>query len=105
MWRRYYKRWSSMTIDNLGHEMIELVPDLARFVPPARTFDKVVYSPWTGSNLHSQLREVGVDTLVVTGGETYVCLLATVLSAVDWGFRVILVTDALCSPPTRRTTP
>ncbi len=25
------------------------------------------------------------------------CVLATVLGAIDWGFRVILVTDALCS--------
>jgi len=45
MWRHYYERWGSMTIDRLGPEMIGLVPDLARFVPPARTFDKHVYSP------------------------------------------------------------
>lgn len=31
------------------------------------------------------------------GGETDVCVLATTLGAVDWGFRTILVTDALCS--------
>jgi nicotinamidase-related amidase len=97
MWRHYYKRWSSMTIDELGADMIDLVPDLARFVPPARTFDKHVYSPWTGSDLHAQLRSAGVDTVVVTGGETDVCVLATVLGAVDWGFRVVLVTDAICS--------
>ena len=44
-----------------------------------------------------QLRDAGVDTLVITGGETDVCVLATMLGAIDWGFRVILVTDALCS--------
>lgn len=44
MWRRYYERWSSMTIDEIGSDMIDLVPNLARFVPPARTFDKYVYS-------------------------------------------------------------
>ena len=38
--------------DQLGPEMVGLVPDLAKFVPPARTFDKHVYSPWTGSDLH-----------------------------------------------------
>jgi nicotinamidase-related amidase len=85
-----------MTIDRLGTEMIGLVPDLAQFAPPARTFDKHVYSPWTGSDLHEQLRGAGVDTLIITGGETDVCVLATVLGAIDWGFRVILVTDALC---------
>ncbi|WP_369539501.1 cysteine hydrolase family protein [Bradyrhizobium japonicum] len=97
MWRRYYERWSSMTIDNLGPEMVDLVPELARFVPPARTFDKFVYSPWIGSALHAQLGEADVKTVIVTGGETDVCVLATVLGAVDWGFRVILVADALCS--------
>jgi nicotinamidase-related amidase len=97
MWQHYYKRWESMTVERLGADMIGLVPDLAQFVPPARTFDKHVYSPWTGSDLHAQLRNATVDTLIITGGETDVCVLATVLGAVDWGFRVILATDALCS--------
>ena len=39
----------------------------------------------------------GVDTLVITGSETDVCVLATVLGSVDRGYRVILGSDALCS--------
>ncbi len=35
--------------------------------------------------------------LIITGSETDVCVLATVLDAVDLGFRVIVVEDALCS--------
>ena len=97
MWRQYYERWQSMTIERIGPEMVDLVPELAQFVPPARTLDKHVYSPWTGSNLHLQLREAAIDTLIITGGETDVCVLATMLGGIDWGFRVILVTDALCS--------
>jgi nicotinamidase-related amidase len=42
-------------------------------------------------------RSAGIDTIIITGGETDVCVLATMLGAIDWGFRVILVTDALCS--------
>lgn len=97
MWRHYYERWASMTIDELGTDMVEIVPELARFVPPARIFDKHVYSPWTGSDLHQLLRGADIDTIIITGGETDVCVLATMMGAVDWGFRVILVTDALCS--------
>ncbi len=96
-WRRYYERWSSMTIEKLGREKVGLVPELARFVPPAAVFDKRVYSPWHGGELHAHLRGRAVDTLVISGGETDVCVLATVLGAVDYGYRVVIATDALCS--------
>jgi nicotinamidase-related amidase len=96
-WKRYYERWACMTIERLGPEMIELVPDLARFVPPAEVLDKRVYSPWVETDLHERLQAQGVDTLVVTGGETDVCVLGTVLGAVDRGYRVVVATDALCS--------
>ena len=86
-----------MTIDQLGPDIIELVPDLAKYVPPACTFDKHVYSPWTSTDLHQQLRGAGIDTVAITGGETDVCVLATMLGAIDRGFRVILVIDAICS--------
>jgi nicotinamidase-related amidase len=61
-----------MTIDELGADMVGLVPELARFVPPARLFDKHVYSRWTGSDLHQEARGAGIDTVIITGGETNV---------------------------------
>jgi nicotinamidase-related amidase len=39
----------------------------------------------------------GVRTVVVTGAETDVCVLSTVLDAVNIGLRVVLVEDAVCS--------
>jgi nicotinamidase-related amidase len=47
------------------------------------------------STLHG--REASCISVIITGGETDVCVLSTMLGAIDWGFRVILVTDALCS--------
>ena len=38
-----------------------------------------------------------LDGLVITGGETDVCVLASALGGIDRGFRVVLVGDALCS--------
>lgn len=96
-WRRYYERWSSMTLDQLDADMAELLPSLAELVPPAQVFDKTHYGPWLEGDLDGQLKTRGIDTLVVTGGETDVCVLAAVLGAVDLGYRTILVTDALCS--------
>jgi nicotinamidase-related amidase len=95
-WRRYYQKWESMTRDRLDPRLIDLVPDLARFVPPAVLEDKPVMSAWHGS-LHARLQSAGVDALIVSGAETEVCVLATVMGAIDLGYRVIVVADALCS--------
>ena len=40
-WRRYYHRWASMTLES-WEGMVELMPELARFVPPAQMIDKPV---------------------------------------------------------------
>ena len=95
-WARYYRRWADVTLAKIDPALVELVPALARFVHPAKVLDKRVYSPWTEGGLDNLLRGSEMDTLVVTGGETDVCVLATVLGAIDRGFRVIVVTDAIC---------
>lgn len=96
-WRRYYERWASMTLAVAGTQLISLLPSLARYAPPAHVVDKQVYSPWTEGLLDSLLSGTHIDTLVITGTETDICVLSTVLGAVDRGYRVIVVTDALCS--------
>ena len=96
-WREYYEHWASMTLEHVGEDMVELMPELARYVPPAQTLDKPVYSPWWSPDLPRRLRDRECDTLIVTGGETDMCVLATVLGAVDLGYRTVLVTDAVCS--------
>lgn len=94
-WKDYYRRWSSMTRSQLPPDMIELVPTLARLVPPARIFDKTGYSPWTSGELHRLLRSSRITTLLITGGESDVCVLATVLGAFDLGYRVVVPVDAV----------
>jgi nicotinamidase-related amidase len=96
-WTRYYEKWETMTRDHLRDDEVDLVPELNAYVPPAKVFDKSVYSPWHFTQLHQTLRMSGVDTVLVSGGETDVCVLATVLGAADLGYRVILVSDAVCS--------
>jgi nicotinamidase-related amidase len=96
-WQRYFGKWQCATRAELPLSQLELVPSLQRFVPPAQIIDKPLYSAFKESTLGSYLSDKGVRTLVITGSETDVCVLATVLDAVDWGFRVILVEDAVCS--------
>ena len=47
--------------------------------------------------MHSLLQARGIDSLVISGGETDICVLAAVMDAVDLGYRVVLARDALCS--------
>src|SRR5204862_3290179 len=68
-----------------------------RLSPPAAVIDKRVYSPFAEPALPQLLRERQVDTLVITGAETDVCVLAAVIDAVDRGYRVVLTEDAICS--------
>jgi nicotinamidase-related amidase len=97
MWRHYYEKWENITRDRLNPEVLDLVPVLRKFVPPASVIDRMVYSGFGGGKLLAFLAEHHVDTLIVSGGETDVCVLSTVLSAVDLGYRTILVEGALCS--------
>lgn len=72
------------------------MPELARFVPPAETFDKAVYSPWLGTDLDERLRarnrHPGGD-----GGARPRSACWRPCSAPSISATGFLVTDALCS--------
>jgi nicotinamidase-related amidase len=97
VWRAYYEKWRETTRERLDPRMLDLMPQLSRLVPPAAVIDKTRYSAFAQPHLLAHLRERGADALIVTGSETDVCVLATVLGAVDHGYRVVLVRDAICS--------
>lgn len=96
-WRDYFRRWREMARDRIDPALLEIVDPLRQLAPPAKLLDKAVYSAFSHPRLASSLRRRGIETVIVTGGETDVCVMATVAAAVDLGFRVVLPTDALCS--------
>ena len=96
-WRRYYGHWRKMTGAQLDHQLIELAPPLAALSPPAYVIDRSHYSPFAEPTFRKTLNRLGADTLVMTGGETDVCVLAAALDAVVAGYSVVLADDALCS--------
>jgi nicotinamidase-related amidase len=97
MWQRYYTRWRAATREHLDLRLLELMPPLAALCPPATVIDKMRYSAFAEPRLLAYLQERKADALIISGSETDVCVLATVLGAVDFGYRVIVVRDALCS--------
>ena len=97
MWQRYYARWKEATREHLDPALLELLPPLAKLCPPATVINKTRYSAFAEPNLLSHLQAREADGLIVSGSETDVCVLATVLGAVDLGYRVILARDGVCS--------
>ncbi|WP_292146960.1 isochorismatase family cysteine hydrolase [Mesorhizobium sp.] len=96
-WKQYYEHWADMTIARAGKEVVDLLPELAVHIPPARVFDKPIYSPWLSGELAGVLQAEGVEEVIVSGGEADMCVLATLLGSIDLGYRTILAEDAICS--------
>jgi nicotinamidase-related amidase len=96
-WRRYYEKWRQTTREQLDPRLLELMPGLGKLAPPATVIDKTRYSAFFEPFLLHHLRARQADGLIVTGSETDVCVLATIMGAVDHGYRVILVRDGVCS--------
>ncbi|MEY3679860.1 MAG: hypothetical protein RL547_472 [Actinomycetota bacterium] len=90
-----------------GSTPIDQGTDGARLVPELgpETSDVVVsrihgMTPFTSTSLDQILRNMGIRTLVVTGVSVNLGILGTVISAIDLGYRVVLVRDAVCGVPT-----
>ena len=70
MWKKYYERWECMTRENIHPTLLELISELSQFIPPAIVVDKHVYGPWIDTSLHQFLQSKGINTLIISGGET-----------------------------------
>ena len=64
MWKEYYRKWQNVTRERIDPKMLDLMPVLERFAPPAQVFDKFVYSAFATGELHQMLRARNVDTLI-----------------------------------------
>ncbi|MEW6634865.1 MAG: cysteine hydrolase, partial [Pseudomonadota bacterium] len=77
--------------------IIELVPPLGLFVPPARTLDKSVYSPWFGGELAWTFVAAKIDTVVVSGERQTCAFSPRKCGRSTWASFVVLAKDAISS--------
>jgi nicotinamidase-related amidase len=94
-WQRYYRRWSSVTLDTLDPSLIDVVHELKPWAK--EVVDKSGYSGMGAPALRDAVVSHSDHCLILSGVETDVCVLATAMEAVEAGLRVILATDALAS--------
>ena len=81
------------TLWSKGSYEHEIVADLA----PLRhelVIDKNASSPFNGTGIDQLLRNMGIDSLVMTGMATDMCVETTARDAADRGYNVIVVEDA-----------
>ena len=82
--------WGSHAVEGTeGAEVIsELTPEKSDIIVPKRR-----YSGFTGTDLHLRLQELGVDTVVLAGLHTNMCLRHTSYDAFVHGYNIIIPED------------
>ncbi|HEY4161822.1 MAG TPA: cysteine hydrolase [Dongiaceae bacterium] len=96
-WRRYYTHWPRATLEGGGRGYIGLLPEHRTLAGKAAVFDKPGFSAFSNPDFAVALKAGGIDTLILSGVETDVCVWATALGAIDAGLFVVLVRDAMTS--------
>lgn len=90
----YYAEGGAATREVLPMELLELMSELAGLAHLRPSWTKLATPPSLRVGLFAHSRQREVNTLIGSGSETDVCVLATVLDAVDMGYRVVIVRDA-----------
>ncbi|HVM84551.1 MAG TPA: cysteine hydrolase [Candidatus Binatia bacterium] len=96
-WRRYYEVWPRATLAGGGRDYVDLLPEYRTIAGDGAVFDKPGFSAFSSDKFQPALQSAGIDTLILSGVETDVCVWATALDAVDAGLFVVLAADAVTS--------
>jgi len=82
-----------------GTPAVELVPELGPEPGDMVSHRAHGVSPFIGTSLDSVLRALAVTTVVVSGVSVNLGILGLAIEAVNLGYRVVVVTDAVCGVP------
>jgi nicotinamidase-related amidase len=88
------KVWGEHAMEGTpGAQVIaELEPRDGEIISPKRT-----YGAFDGTGLAEQLRERGVDEVVITGQHTHICVRHSSYGALRNGFEITVPRDAVCA--------
>ena len=82
-----------------GSPEAKIIPELEPKTDNEFVLEKRWYSAFRGTGLNELLRDLQVDTLIITGIATNICVLHTVADATYHRYEVILVKDATAAIP------
>jgi nicotinamidase-related amidase len=82
-----------------GTPAVEIVPELGPAPDDLVSHRRHGVSPFAGTSLDPMLRALGVSTVVATGVSLNLGIVGLAIEAVNLGYRVVVVTDAVCGVP------
>lgn len=90
----WYRKMEGLDTLRAGTPAVEIDPQL-EISPDDDIILKKYASAFFGTDLVSRLNSIRVDTLILTGCTTSGCVRATAVDAVQYGYRPIIVADAV----------
>ncbi len=90
----FVKKVPSLAILQKGSPLVE-VDQRIRPLPGERVVEKKYASAFFGTDLDSDLRALGVDTVVMVGCTTSGCIRASAIDSLQYGFHTIVVREAV----------
>jgi len=73
------------------------VPEIKDLIPEVGPYEKVVFSAFGSDEFTNALKEQEIETLIIMGIESHICVNQTVHDAIDRGFMVHVISDAVSS--------
>ncbi len=87
-----FKIWGSHAVK--GTKDVEIIEEL-KPLPEDYVLEKRWYSGFRDTGLDVLLRDLKVDTLIITGIHTHICVLHTVADAFYYRYNIIVIKDAV----------
>lgn len=94
-WGRYYRRWHRVTLETMDPALVEVIDELRPWA--GRIIDKPGYSALANPELREAVLSAPGHCLILSGVETDICVLSTIMEAMELGLRIVVASDAVAS--------
>ena len=71
-----------------------LFPEITAALPKHKVLDRTTMNPWEDAAVVAEINRIGKKRVVIAGLWTSVCIVGPVLTGLDQGFEIYVITDA-----------
>ncbi|MCX8170452.1 MAG: hydrolase [Candidatus Bathyarchaeota archaeon] len=73
------------------------IPEIKDLIPDVEPIEKVEFSCFRSEKFREAIERLNVESLIIVGIETHICITQTAIEGAEEGFRVCVVSDATSS--------